>query len=81
MMFAALEVVSFSLIVDRALFFELMCFVDDLLFDGFDILLSLVEALEPLPLKLPSFMVVVVMVNNAGTLCLASWIERCAGTW
>ncbi|CAG8251988.1 unnamed protein product [Penicillium salamii] len=68
MTFVVLEVVFFSLIIDRALFFELMCFVDDLLFDGFDILLSFVKALELLSLELPSLVVVVVIVDNTGAL-------------
>ncbi|CAG7999167.1 unnamed protein product [Penicillium salamii] len=79
MTFVVLEVVSFSLTINRVLFFELMCFVDDLLFDGFDILLSFVEALELLFFELPSFVVVVVMVDDAGALCLVSWIERYVG--
>ncbi|CAG8321906.1 unnamed protein product [Penicillium salamii] len=78
--FAALKVVSFSLTVNRTLFFELICFTDNLLFDDFDIPLSLVEAPESLPPKLPSLVVVVVMMDNAGALYPTSWIERYAGT-
>ncbi|CAG8312360.1 unnamed protein product [Penicillium salamii] len=66
--FATLKVVSFSLTINRALFFEFVCFADNLLFDGFDIPLSFVEALEPLPPKLPSLVMIVVMVDNAGAL-------------
>ncbi|CAG8054358.1 unnamed protein product [Penicillium salamii] len=58
-----------------------MYFIDDLLFDGFDILLSLMEALEPLSFELPSFVVVVVMVDDVEVLCPISWIERYVSIW
>ncbi|CAG8355250.1 unnamed protein product [Penicillium salamii] len=67
-----LEVVFFSLTIDRALFFELVCFANDLLFNGFDIPLSLVEALKPLPPKLPSLVMIVVIVDDARALCPTS---------
>jgi hypothetical protein len=69
----ALEVVSFSLTVERALFFELVDLADGLLFDGLaglsgldelDKPLSSVEAPEPLPPELPSLVVVVVMEDD-----------------
>jgi hypothetical protein len=78
----ALEVDSFSLIVERALFFELAVLAAVLLFDSLDDLggpLSVVEILEPLPPELSSLVVVVVVVGDAGVLPV-SWIERYAGT-
>lgn len=72
----ALEIFSFSLTMERALFFELVVLADGLLFDGLaglsgldelDRPLSSVEAPEPLPPELPSLVVVVVVVvEDAG---------------
>ncbi|CAG8351882.1 unnamed protein product [Penicillium salamii] len=68
MTFTTLEVVSFLLTINRALFFEFVCFIDNLLFNGFDIPLSFVKAPKPLPPKLSSLVVVVVMVDDVGAL-------------
>jgi hypothetical protein len=58
----ALKLDSFSLTVERELFFDFIILADSLLFDSFnkfDKLLFFIDTLEPLPLKLPSPLVVV----------------------